>query len=110
MLYTREQIINGIFLYIDNEVMPKLSTLNKIMIGTGAALAMKNSERLIDEMLTIGKSLGVVSDEGLIDADKVATELKNNAEKYGNVQFVIPFGGTVTFKPDDVDILRRYIS
>ncbi len=110
MLYTREQIINGIFLYIDNEVMPKLSTLNKIMVGTGAALALKNSEHLIDEMLTVGKSLGVVSDEGLIDADKVAAELKSSAEKYGNVQFVIPFGGTVTFKPDDVDILRRYIS
>lgn len=110
MLYTKEQVMNGIISYIDNEIMPHMPTLNKIVIGTGMVLAIKNSETILNNAInTYGKILGVVNGEGLIDVDTLADALRENAKKYGSVQINLPMASTITFKSDDIDILRRYI-
>lgn len=110
MFYTKEQIQDGLVAYIDNEITEKLPVPQKILVGMGTALIIKSGQNLInDTFLSYGKQLCVVNDEGLIDADKLASALKESMNKYGDLPLDIPFIGTLTFNNRDVEALRGYI-
>lgn len=110
-MYTSEQVLNGIVKYIDNEVLSKLDTKGKIFLGTGITIAMKNSSEVLNRIQNneIVKSLGIVDENGQFDIELVAENLKENASKYGKMQFNVPIIGTLTFTPDDVDKIKDYI-
>lgn len=110
-MYTAEQVLNGIIKYADNEVLSKLDTKGKIFLGTGITIAMQNASTILKQIPQndIVKMLGIVDDGGQYDVDLVATHLKENAKKYGKIQFNIPVVGTLTFTPEDVDKLKDYI-
>ena len=106
MLYTKEQVMHGIAAYIDNEVISKMPTAAKWIIGTGAALVVRNAENIDTSTMQM---LGVVNNDGLWDVDMLAEVMKQNAERFGNIQLSIPIVGQMTFTSKDIDLLRRYI-
>lgn len=111
MLYTKEQVMNGLMAYIDNEVINKLPTSGKIIVGASVALAIKNSQSELNNALgTYGKQLGVVNGNEQIDIDKLADAVRDSMNRYGEFQIDLPFVGSLTFKGEDVDALRRYIT
>lgn len=108
MLYTKEQFINGMVAYIDNEVIAKLPTSGKIIAGAAVALAMKGT--LLNNASDIGQKLGVVNGDGMVDVDSLAECLRSSMQKYGVVQLNYPLIGQLTFTVEDIDLARRYIS
>ena len=108
MLYTKEQFINGMITYIDNEVIAKLPTSGKVLAGAAVTLAMKGP--LLNNASSIGEKLGVVNGDGLIDADSLAECLRDSMQKYGVIQLNYPLIGQLTFTTEDIDLARRYIA
>lgn len=110
-MYTAEQVLNGLVMYADKEIMPKLDTKGKIIMGTGIGIAVENAANILKSVPEneIVKMLGVVDETGQYDVDLVAKHLKNSANKYGKLQINVPFVGLLTFSPEDVDTLKKYI-
>lgn len=111
MLYTKEQIVSGLQDYLENEVISQLPTAGKVVAGTCVALAVKDNESFINNLMNnYGKLLGIVNDDGLLDADSVLKALRSNINHYGCVTIDLPLGiGRLIFNEEDIDVLRRYI-
>lgn len=111
-MYTAEQILDGFINYADNEILNKIETTKgKILLGTAISLATMNASKIIKKIPESewASMIGLVDEDGMYDVDSVATCLKKNMEKYGKMQFNIPYVGNLTFVPDDVTLLKQYI-
>jgi len=53
--------------------------------------------------------MGIMNSDGMIDVDKVAPILKEQAAKYGVIQLNLPVIGAMTFNDHDIDLIRGYI-
>lgn len=110
-MYTIEQIVCGLSKFVDNEILPKMDTKSKIIVGTVISIAFKKY-KVIDQKIKeneMAKTIGVVDENGQYDVDTIADTLKENAEKFGKVQINIPVAGTMTFSADDIEKLKQYI-
>lgn len=106
------QVQRGIAAYMDNEVMPLIddSSWKKVMVGTAISLGIKRADAYLPLLQAnpIIKTLDLVDEEGAIDVDTLAPEIKNNISQDG-MKIDIPVLGTMTFRPGDVDKLLQYI-
>lgn len=108
-----DKIEQGIAYYLDKELMPQLQSngLEKVIVGTVASLAIRRSSAIIagykDHKLV--KMLGIMDDDGNVDVETLATELKKNISKEG-IEVDIPIIGTMKFHKGDVDKLYEYIT
>lgn len=111
-MVTKEQLMNGLLMYADHEVIPRLTTAGKWGVGTAIILMSQQANRVIDTLTSneIVKMLNVVSDDGLIDEERLSNALKTSAERYGNLQVQIPVLGVLTFNASDIDMLHMYIT
>lgn len=109
MMYTKEQVINGITGYVDGEVIPKLPTAGKWIMGTAVAMALKSGSDIINKNADTLRMIGAMNSDGMIDVDKVAPVLKEQAARYGVIQIDLPVIGAMTFSDHDIDLLRGYI-
>lgn len=108
---TSEEMVNGLMRYINKEVIPKMNTSGKWMLGTVVGMAEGKAH---DVALTIqgndlAKALGAVNADGLFNEELIADAMHKAAERYGKLQMSLPLAGTLTFSVDDVEQLRRYI-
>lgn len=107
-----DKIERGVANYLDGELMPQLQSngFEKVLVGTAASLAIHKIGAIVvsykDNKLV--KMLDVMDDNGNVDVDVLAAELKKNIPKEG-VKVDIPVVGTMTFHEDDVDKLYEYI-
>lgn len=106
-----EQVIQGIVNYADNEVMAKLPTSGKWVMGTAMYLASNKAHNVVDVLSTnvVAKMLGIVDDEGMIDTDALISAMKEAASKYGNLSVDVPMIGRLTFSSSDIDNLSMYM-
>lgn len=111
MNYSTEQVINGLISYADNEVMSKLPTSGKWVMGTAIGLATTKANNLVETLKTntIVQMLGIVDEKGMIDVESLINAMKQSADKYGNISVDVPMIGKLTFTSSDVDRLRTYI-
>lgn len=107
-----DKIEKGVANYLDGELMPQLqnNSLEKVLVGTVASLAIHKSGAIVAGYKDnkVVKMLGVMDDNGNVDIEVVAAELKKHIPKDG-VKVDIPIIGTMTFHKDDVDKLCEYI-
>ena len=108
---TSEEIINGIMKYADREVIPKLGTGGKWIVGSIVAMAGTKINDIAKGLSTnpYAKALGAVNEDGLFDVDKVIESLQNSANRYGNLSLNVPMLGTMTFTAEDVNKVGKYI-
>lgn len=106
------KIERGVANYLDAELMPQLqgNNLEKVLIGTAASLFIRKSGKIVEGYKDnkLVKMLGIMDDNGNVDVDVLAEELKNNITKEGIV-IDVPVVGTLTFHKDDIDKLYDYI-
>lgn len=108
-MYNCEQIIRGLTKFIDVEIVPKMSGLQKWAFGTMCGIALKQGKELLDEYKDhdILKKLNVVED-GMINVDLIYDELKNQARE-SSIDIDVPMIGRIKLNHSDVDALYRYI-
>lgn len=113
---TISEIENGLARYLDLEMVGQLpeNSIQRVLMGVGVALFIKNGEANIASMLEnpIIEMMGVVSkdNDGDIDIniDAIRDELKKQIPDSG-IEYEHRFLGKMTFHKDDVDKLYNYI-
>lgn len=109
-MVTTDKIKRGIAKYIDEEFTSKIYGWQKWAFGAGAALAIDNSDQLIEKCRanTIVSAMGIFDDGGGVDVERAYRYLKAEAEKTP-VTFDAPIIGSVTLNAADVDKLYQAI-
>lgn len=111
MRYNAEQIMQGIMNYIDSEVIVKLPTAGKWVVGTAIGIATTKAVNIVESIQSnaVIKAMDVVDENGLIDVDTVISSLKTSADRYGKITVELPMIGKLAFSSSDVEVLRNYI-
>lgn len=111
---TIEQIKRGLATFVDKEMLAKMQigSFQRVMIGTGIGLALSNLDKTLRFDNPIISMLGVVNEDGTINIDSVASELKKNIPDEGMRFDLDILGiklGSVLFHRADAESLRTYI-
>lgn len=111
MKYSTDTVVQGIINYADNEIMNKLPTSGKWIVGTVIGLGSGKIANIIEELKgnRMVRMLEIVDDSGDIDVDALASAMHNAAERYGKLTLDVPMIGQMSFSSADIDELRRYI-
>jgi hypothetical protein len=112
---TIEQIKRGLATFVDKEMLAKMQigSFQRVMIGTGIGLALSNLDKTLRFDNPIISMLGVVNEDGTINIDSVASELKKNIPDEGMRFDLDILGiklGSIVFHKNDVEILRTNIT
>lgn len=110
-MVTLAQVQLGFTKYVDEEILNKISGLEKWVIGVYVGLATKKSTDLFNQakLSPAIKMLGIITDDDLIDIDLLYEELKAQAKDHGAVTFNVPMLGPLTLNSSDVDKLYNCI-
>ena len=105
---TVDQISRGVANFYDAEVRPSLSGWKQIAYGIAIGRAAANAPQMVEQYAPILSPLGILKD-GMIDAEGLAAELRQQMEKSGGKLSIPVLGDVFTFTPTDVDSLMRHI-
>ena len=110
MRVTPAQISDGIARYVDSELVPKMPGVRKWILGISGAYLGAMAEQKIRENEQMLRSIGIMSDDGMIDIDSLRTRLMSTASSTGPVTEHMPLFGDVTFNSSDVEKLFSFIA
>lgn len=105
-----DRIQSGIARYLDTEIVPKMSGVNKWLVSAVASAYISDAPELLRK-LNGNKAivaLNLIDEAGNVDIDKVYQHLKPIAAKC-SAPITLPVVGTLTFTEQDVDSLYAYI-
>lgn len=103
-------ISKGLVNFVDAEILPKMSGMQKWIVGAGVGVLSKKAETFLDDAMQhpLIKTLGIVDDNGHVDVETVFSELSKQASKTP-ATISIPMIGDIKLNADDVDSLYRHI-
>lgn len=103
------QVQTGLVQYVDRDLLPHLDGLKKLGLGVYMGLAAENIGAAIQRYKDhpAVAVLGVISEDGMIDIDKVYATAKPMLQEKQSVN--LPLIGRVTFNEQDLEKLYRYI-
>ena len=108
-MYHYHQVIRGLVEFVDEELVSKMTGLNKWLFGTGAGIVASKGEHIFNSL----KDIELMHTLELIEGDNINVtciykELLRQAEK-GEIEIEIPMLGTIRLNHKDVEQLYRYI-
>lgn len=108
-MYHYKTVMDGLAEFIDHELIPKMSGLNRWVFGTGAGIALSKAEKIFHKL----KEVELLHTLELIEEEKINVtciyhELIEQASK-GPIHIEIPMLGTITLDKSDVEALYRHI-
>lgn len=108
-MYHYKNVMHGLANYIDHELVPKMTGLNKWVFGTGAGIALDKAEKLFHSIkdYELLHTLELIEDEK-INVTCIYHKLIEQAEK-GPIHIEIPMLGTITLDKTDVEKVYRHI-
>ena len=110
MRMTIDQVKLGMAKYIDNEIAIKISGMGKWLIPiAGTAIISSKVEPMLKSNHEMLKNMGYMTDDYLIEMDKVYSDFKRVAHEKGAITEIFPLIGSITFTEADIDALRRYM-
>ena len=105
---TVDQISRGVASFYDEEVRPSLSGWKAIAYGVAVGRVASRLPVLMEQYAAILVPMGIVQD-GKVDAEGLAAELRKQMEKSGGTLAFNVMGDTFAFKLSDVDALMHHI-
>lgn len=105
-----DRIQSGVTRYLDTEIVPKLSGVNKWLVAAVASAYVSDAPALLRK-LNGNKAiaaLNLIDEAGNVDVEKIYQSLKPAAAKY-SAPVTLPVVGTLTFTEQDVDSLYTHI-
>jgi hypothetical protein len=106
-----EKVIDGINRYIDREIYGNLNDLQEMLARLAVGRINQNSDGIKKYLMTNGfcKTLCLVDSEGMVDVDDILQDIRAEIDRKGSIQVEIPFIGKLTFRANDIDVLRSEI-
>ena len=119
MRVTRNQIVNGLVAYIQQEIMPKMDDDRALKILFSVAVnAIKANDKLIDKYLSNDIVRALIDDDGSgnYDVDRLMDWIRTSVEEYGAfpvivppIPLVSPREITLRLGPSDIIAIQRQI-
>lgn len=108
-MVTKEQFVNGIQKYIDDELISKISGLSKWVLALGLGAYLPQIHKMLEDNHTMLVGAGYMQEDGMICIDKVYNDALQIARKTGSVTQHIPLIGDVTFTETDLTSMYHHI-
>ncbi len=104
------EVVTGLKKYVDAEILPKVTGLNKWVFGAGISLMLENSANVFNQLKEnpFIKNMGVISEEDEIDIEKLYSVFLEQSKKSA-VTFAVPLLGNLTLKSNDIEKLYNLI-
>ena len=119
MRVTRNQIVNGLVAYIQQEIMPKMDDDRALKILFSVAVnAIKANDKLIDKYLSNDIIRALIDDDGSgnYDVERLMDWIRTSVEEYGAfpvivppIPLVSPREITLRLGPSDIIAIQRQI-
>ena len=112
MKYEFEKVIDGMSKYINDEIYAGMNDLQEFAARVIVGRIVNNQENVKDMLINNGfiRTFGIIDNEGMVDVDSIANDIKREIARKEKITFNIPMFGRMTFKPTDVDMLYRHIT
>lgn len=109
-MVTIQALQNGAVKYIDRELLPQMVGWKRWAFGAAASLWLSNLPNTYNQLRKnpFVNSLGVLSENGQIDIDKIYREFAKQAEQCP-ITVSLPVVGEFTINKADVELLYRLI-
>lgn len=108
-MVTLEKAKEGMAVYVDKEIVSKIPGVKKWMV----ALSIPTIILAVEEMICSNKAIlvkaGYITEDNMVDIDRIHSELKAIASRTGTVTEHFPIIGDVIFSDRDVDALKTYM-
>ncbi len=88
MPVSEEQILDGLEIFVEEEIVTRFETPVKWIIGFSKRPLL---ESYLHDALPFLKRMGCICEDGQIDAEKFLNGLKESAHKYGVTYIPIPY-------------------
>ena len=119
MRVTRNQIVNGLVAYIQQEIMPKMDDDRALKILFSVAVnAIKANDKLIDKYLSNDIIRAMIDDDvsGNYDVERLMGWIRTSVDEYGAfpvivppIPLVSPREITLRLGPSDIIAIQRQI-
>jgi hypothetical protein len=111
MTYRFEKVIDGLSKYIDREIYGKMTDMQEIVARVFVGRIINNTEGVKKALIENGyiRTFGIIGEDGMVDIDTLAKDVKREIERKGKLVVSIPMFGKMTFTPEDVDVILNYI-
>lgn len=110
MVVTVDQMHDGMARYVDRELADKSNGLMKWGVALVGMNAVEMACKAMRDNCKMLHSLGYMTEDGLVELDKIYEELSAIAKEKGEVVQHLPVVGDVRFSASDIDSMRRYIA
>lgn len=106
-----DKVMRGIAKFLDNEVYCKMNDWQEMLARIAVSRVIGNTEALKTTLKndSIVKVLSVMDDKGNVEIEGLLRDIKAHLTQKGKITLSISLFGNMSFVPDDVDTLRRYI-
>lgn len=106
-----EQVKNGVARYVDEEMVSKMSGLNRWLVGGVAGIAITKAEAIFKHIKNMSfiEMLDIIDDNDMIDIDVIYREFLRQARR-GEAVINIPLIGETKFNEHDVELLYKHIT
>ena len=119
MRVTRNQIVNGLVAYIQQEIMPKMDDDRALKILFSVAVnAIKANDKLIDKYLSNDIVRALIDDDGSgnYNVERLMDWVRTSVEEYGAFPMIVPpiplvspREITLRLGPSDIIAIQRQI-
>lgn len=112
MKYEIKKVIDGILTYMNNEIYSGLNDWQEILARVVVGRVISNEDAFAKELTNNGfiRTFGIIDSSGMVDIDSLAKDLKKEIAKKEKISFAVPMFGTMTFVPNDVNVLYKTIT
>lgn len=110
MKVTQQQLLEGLARYIDGEFVGKLQGLRKWAVALASAPLVLEAGNMIERNRAMLASAGYLTEDGMVDLDRLFGDAMAIAQRTGSVTEHIPMVGDVTFTASDIEALRGCIA
>ncbi len=112
MRYEFNRVIDGISRYIDAEIYSRMNDLQEFAARVLIGRFISNEETVKESLVNNGfiRTFGIIDADGMVDVITLAKDIKREIARKGKISFSIPMFGTMSFVPEDVDAIFRYIT
>lgn len=103
-----EKVVEGLCSYINKEVLPTMNTWQQVVATVAVNRYARNSNNLKATLINhpIAKGIALVDENGMVEIDDLAEDIKAAIAPKGRLDLSIPvIGCKLTFNSQDISIL-----
>lgn len=107
-----EKVLDGVAKFMDKEIYPKMNDWQEVLVRVAEGRILDNRELVKNALVNNGivRTFGVIDEDGFVDIERLAADLKKEIQKKTKMKIEIPLFGSMTFLPGDVDKLCKFIT